>query len=152
MDLGMEQQLAIKFSFKAVKSVKETLQMVNAAYGDQALSLSNVYWWYGLFRVGRENTEDDPRSGRPTERRNDKNVEMISQLLLQKRHLSLRVLADEVSIGKGTVRRTVIEGLRKTEDLFALCSTLFDTTRQSSSSFWPNEKWLCSTTLRIRQI
>jgi len=26
------------------------------------------------------------------------------------------------------------------------------TTRQSSSSFWPNEKWLCSTTLRIRQI
>ena len=136
----MEQQLAIKFCFKAGKSVKETLQMVNAAYGDQALSRSNVYRWYGLFRVGREDTEDDPRSGRPTECRNDLNVEMISQLLLQNRHLLLRMLADEVSIGKDTVRRIVIEDFRKTEDLFALCSTLFDTTRQSSSSFWPNEK------------
>jgi len=26
------------------------------------------------------------------------------------------------------------------------------TTRQSSSSFWLNEKWLCSTTLRNRHI
>jgi hypothetical protein len=40
MDLSMEQQLVIKFCFKAAKSVTETLQMVNAAYGDQALSHS----------------------------------------------------------------------------------------------------------------
>ena len=40
MDLSMEQRLAIKFCFKAGKSVTETLQMVNAAYVDQALSRS----------------------------------------------------------------------------------------------------------------
>jgi hypothetical protein len=34
----MEQRLAIKFCFKAGKSPTETLQMVDAAYGDQALS------------------------------------------------------------------------------------------------------------------
>jgi hypothetical protein len=45
MDLSMEQQLAIKFCFKAGKSVMETLQMVNAAYGDQALSHSKVFQW-----------------------------------------------------------------------------------------------------------
>jgi len=33
MDLSMEQRLAIKFCFKAGKSVTQTLQMVNAAYG-----------------------------------------------------------------------------------------------------------------------
>ena len=38
----MEQRLAIKFCFKAGKSSTETLQMVNAAYGDQALFHSNV--------------------------------------------------------------------------------------------------------------
>jgi len=43
MDLSMEQQLAIKLCFKAGKSVTEALQMVNAAYGDQALSLLNVF-------------------------------------------------------------------------------------------------------------
>jgi hypothetical protein len=43
MDLSMEQRLAVKFCFKAGKNVMETLQMVNAAYGDQALSCLNVY-------------------------------------------------------------------------------------------------------------
>jgi len=38
LDLSMEQRLAIKFYFKDGQSTKKTLQMVNAAYGDQALS------------------------------------------------------------------------------------------------------------------
>jgi transposase len=113
MDFSMEQQLAIKFCFKAGKSVTETLQMVNAAYGNQALSCSNVFLWYGQFCDEREDIEDDPRSGRPTECRNDNNVEKISQLLLQNRHLSLRMIADEVNIGKDTVRKIVVEDLRK---------------------------------------
>ena len=69
--------------------------------------------WYGRFRDGREDTEDDRRSGRPTECRNDNNIENISQLLLQNRHLSLRMLTDEVNIGKDTVRKIVVEDVRK---------------------------------------
>ena len=89
--------------------------MVNAAYGDQALSHSNVFRWYGRFRVGREDIEDDTSGGRPTECRNDNNVLAISQLLLQNRHLSLRMLADEVNIGKDTVKKIVVEDSRKPE-------------------------------------
>ena len=85
----MEQRLAVKFCFKTGKSVTETLQMVNAAYGDQALTRSNVFRWYGRFRDEQEGIEDDPKSGRPTECRNDNNVEKISQLLLQNCHLLL---------------------------------------------------------------
>jgi len=90
----MEQRLAINFCFKAGKSATESLQIVNAAYGDQALSCSNVFRWYGRFRDGREDIEDDPRSSRPTECRNDNNVEKIFQLLPQNLHISLRMLAD----------------------------------------------------------
>jgi hypothetical protein len=104
MGLSVEQRLARKFCFKAGKSATETLQMVNEAYGDQALSHSNVFQWYGRFRDGREDIENDPSIGRPTECRNGNNVEKISQLLLRNRHLELRTLADEVDIGKGTVR------------------------------------------------
>jgi transposase len=57
--------------------------MVNAAYGDKAISRSNVFRWYGRFRDGREDSEDDPRSGRPTDFRNDNNVEKNFQFLLQ---------------------------------------------------------------------
>jgi hypothetical protein len=49
--------------------------MVNAAYGDQVLSRSNVFRWYGRFCDGREDNEDDPRIGRPTVFRNDNIVE-----------------------------------------------------------------------------
>ena len=103
----MEHRLAIKFCFKVGKSATETLQMGNAAYGDQTLSRSKVFRWYGRFRDGREYTEDDPKNSRPTECRNENNVEKISQLLLQNRHLSLRMLADEVNTGKDTVRKIV---------------------------------------------
>ena len=48
----MEQRSVIKFCFKAGKSATETLQMVNAAYGDQALPRLNVFRWYGQFRDG----------------------------------------------------------------------------------------------------
>ena len=44
---------------------------------------------------------------------NDNNVERISQFLLQNRHLSLRMLADKVNIGKDTVRKIVVEDLGK---------------------------------------
>ena len=45
--------------------------------------------------------------------RNDDSVEEISQLLLQNRHISLKMLADEVNIGKDIVRKIVVENLRK---------------------------------------
>jgi hypothetical protein len=109
----MEQRFAIKFGFKAGKSATETLLMVNAAYGDQALSRPNVFRWYGRFRDGREDIEDDPRMGRPTYCRNENNVEKISQLFLQNRHLSLRMLAEGMNIGKDTVRKNVVEDLLK---------------------------------------
>jgi len=87
--------------------------MSNETYRDQTLSRSNVFRWYGRFRDGREDTEDDPRSGRPTKCRNNNNVEKISRSLLQNRHPSLRMPADEVNNGKNTVRRIVVEDLRK---------------------------------------
>jgi hypothetical protein len=42
--------------------------------------------------------------------RNYNNVENISQLLLQNRHLLLRMLADEVNTGKDTVRKICKNG------------------------------------------
>jgi len=125
----MGERLAIKFCFKAGKNATETLQMVNVAYGDQAVSRSNDFRWYGRFRDGRENIEDYPRSGRPTECRDD-NVEKIFQLLPQNRHLSLKMLADEVNIGKDS-EKICRWRFAKTDDLFALCSTLWLQSRKT---------------------
>ena len=55
----------------------------------------------------------NPSCERPTECRNDNNVDKISQLLLQNSHISLRMLADEMNTGKDTVRKGIVEDLRK---------------------------------------
>jgi len=49
--------------------------MVHAAYGDEALTRSNVFRGYGRFREGREDAQYDPRSGRPSEFRTEGNNE-----------------------------------------------------------------------------
>ena len=65
------------------------------------------------FLMDKTTLKTTPGGGRPTECRNDNNVENISQLLLQNRHLSPKMLADEVNICKNTVGKIVVEDLRK---------------------------------------
>jgi hypothetical protein len=36
-----------------------------------------VFRWHKAFKEGRENVEDDPRSGRPISSTNDENVEVV---------------------------------------------------------------------------
>jgi hypothetical protein len=40
-----EQRLTIKFCVKAGKSAVETIELINMAYGSDAMSCANVYWW-----------------------------------------------------------------------------------------------------------
>jgi len=46
MDGGNEQTVATKFYFKAGLSATETLVLMQKAYGNKALNLSNVFRWY----------------------------------------------------------------------------------------------------------
>ena len=64
MDDGNEQRVAIKFCFKAGLSATETLVLMQKAYGNEAVNLSNVFRWYSRFRDGRELVEDDERASR----------------------------------------------------------------------------------------
>ena len=74
MEKTIEQRYAIKFCSKLNKSLADTHQMIQEAYGDSALSYSQVSRWLKLFKNGREEVEDDPRSGRPSTSKSDKNV------------------------------------------------------------------------------
>ena len=62
MQENIEQRHVIKFCVKLNKSATASL---TEAYGDATLSRNIVFKWYKAFKEGRENVEDDPRSGRP---------------------------------------------------------------------------------------
>jgi len=71
MDGRNEQEVAIKFCFKAGLSATATLALVQKPYGNEALNRSNVLRWHSRFRDGRELVEDAESGGRPKSTRTD---------------------------------------------------------------------------------
>jgi hypothetical protein len=67
MESSSEKRVAIKFCFKASSTATETVEIVCAAYGDEALNRSKIFSWYEWFFEGSEDVQDDPRSGCPSE-------------------------------------------------------------------------------------
>ena len=62
---NLEQRCAIKFCVKLHESATETYEKVKRAYGEHALSRTQVFRWHTVFLDGHECVEDVPRSGRP---------------------------------------------------------------------------------------
>ena len=94
MQKNTEQRYAIKFFVKLNKSATETFDSLTEAYGDATLSRTMVFKWHKAFREGRENVEDDPRSGRPISSTNDENVEVVLTVMVKDRRLRNLYLQD----------------------------------------------------------
>jgi len=66
-----EQRICIKFCFKIGKTATETYQLLQQAYGEDAMGRTQVFDWFLRFKEGRTSFESDPRSGRPSTLRNE---------------------------------------------------------------------------------
>jgi len=55
----------IKFCVKLNENTTETYKKLKRAYGEHALSKTQIFRWHKAFLDGRESVEDEPRSGRP---------------------------------------------------------------------------------------
>ena len=73
----------IKFCYKLGKTVTETHEMLVQVYGTEAVSRKCVYDWFKRFHDGKETTEDEPRSGRPSTSRTPDMIEHVRQMLAQ---------------------------------------------------------------------
>ena len=62
----MEQQINLKFLVKPRKSPTECFKLLTEVYGEDVKSRPRVFEWHKRFKSGREEVEDDPRSGRPS--------------------------------------------------------------------------------------
>ncbi|KAL4096440.1 hypothetical protein QTP88_021396 [Uroleucon formosanum] len=107
-----EQRVCIKFCLKLGKNATETYEMIKTAFGDDSLSRSKIFEWFKRFKNGRETTEDDPRSGRPSTSRNDDVVSKICEKVRNDRRLTVRELADEAGISIGSCHEILTENLQ----------------------------------------
>ena len=114
-DKNLEQRINIKFCVKIGKSASETLALLTVVYGEYAMKKSRVFEWHRWFKEGREDVQDDPRSGQPKTQRTDENVDRVGTLVHSDRRLDVRVIAEELNMNRETVRQIVKEdlGMRK---------------------------------------
>jgi len=96
---------------KLNKSTTETFASLTETYGDATLSRTVVFKWHTAFKEGRENVEDDPRSGRPISSTNDQNVEKVRAVIAKDRRLSVRMIAGQTV--NHAFCKDVLERLRK---------------------------------------
>ena len=101
---NFEQQCAIKFCVKLGETGIETFNKLKQAYGEHALSRSQVFMWYKAFSEGRESIKDEPRSGWPSTSKTDNNVEKVRALVRSDLWLTVRMIASELNLNHSTVQ------------------------------------------------
>lgn len=55
--------------------------MLQKAFNDNYLSITQVGRWHKVFKEGRENVADEPRSGHPKTAKTDDNVKRVRKVL-----------------------------------------------------------------------
>ena len=63
----------------------KTIQMIQKAFGDDAMSAAQMKMWHKLFKDGQESFESDPSFGSPTTSGTPENAERV-QTAINKDH------------------------------------------------------------------
>ncbi|KAA0201709.1 hypothetical protein HAZT_HAZT009551 [Hyalella azteca] len=85
MERSLEQRYAIKLCVRLGRNTTETFQMMQEAFKDDCISISQAGKWHKVFKEGREEVADEPCSGRPTTTQTEENVDLVREVLRSKR-------------------------------------------------------------------
>lgn len=113
MELSKEHYRSyVYIELKRGKTAAEIHRQLQEATDLQPPSQATVFRWYKKFQEGHTSLADEPRVGRPCSSTTAANVNRIEQLLHEQPRQSLSMIANEVGIGKETVREIVKDRLR----------------------------------------
>ena len=94
--------------------------MLVKVYGDNSMKKTAVYKWVKRFSEGRESVTDEERSGRPATSRTEENIAKVRQIVRENRRITVRSIAEQVNIDRGTVRRILTEDI----DMRKVCAKM----------------------------
>ena len=73
-----------------------TFEMLTATFSESAMSRIQFQLWYNRFKEGREDVNDEARSGRPSTLTTNENIEAVKNMI--------REVADDVDISFGSCK------------------------------------------------
>ena len=110
-NLKSETRAVIKYEWRRGTPAKEISARLHEQLGDSAPTYCTVIRWINRFKEGKEDLEDNPRSGRPSTSTDPKTVARAAQLLEVDRRRTLEEIADVCGISYGSAQTIVTQHL-----------------------------------------
>ncbi len=99
METKEEQRFVIQFYVRRGKSATASFQKLKKTYGEQCLSRVTILRWHAAFaNEGRESAKVKPSTSRPKTSVIAINVNTVSTLIQEDRHLTMRALSAIMNI------------------------------------------------------
>ena len=89
-----EQRINLKFLAKLSKTPSECFALLQQVYKEETMSRARAFERHKRFREGREECEDDQRSGWPVTSRTDSIIDRVKQLVRAVRRLTVRMISE----------------------------------------------------------
>jgi len=110
------EKLHFRFFIKAQvllgNSNKDIHNDLKTAFGDRAPPYKTVSRWAKRFRDGREDVEDDPRSGRPITAHTLTNIEIVRRLIEDDPHTTYIEIEAQTLLSQGTICTIIHDSLK----------------------------------------
>ena len=98
----LEEQYAIKFSFKLGKNATETYGMLQTVFGESCMNGASVFELHKRFKEGREYVRDDERCSRSNEVKTPELIGQINDFMNNGRHESIETISAQFDVSVGT--------------------------------------------------
>lgn len=108
----IEARTNIKFMMKLGWKNGEIIEALRKVYGDSAPKKSAVYKWITRFKEGREDVEDEARSGRPSTSICEEKINLVRALIEENRPLTAKAIANTIDISIGSAYKILTEKLK----------------------------------------
>ena len=99
------------FTSRKNESKKLYKVLCNVDCGESTMSRTQVQLRYNRLKEGRENVNDNARPGRPSTSTTDENIEPMKKMILDKRRITVREVADDVGISFGSCQAIITDVL-----------------------------------------
>ena len=83
---------------KIEKTATEKYQLLQQAYGEDAMGRTQVFDWFRRFKEGRTSVVSDPHSGQPSTSRNKEMITKVRTIIRNNRRLTVREIADDCDV------------------------------------------------------